>query len=580
MGLLKAHAHDEWYGAHARRAAQLRRMGPARFGSEPGGPGRKSCVEPTDPRGSSAKCRVCHETAAPLVYLGCACSGALAHVGCMERAALEAKGPKAPDGARANRWSVCDECSERYSGDMWVMLGECWYKTVGGLAELDPWRMLATERHIDCLRIRRSFEEAERAALALLGQYRGMYGESHERTLAVAALLGLVLGSSGKHDAALAVFTLVLDGRGGADGPKTIELFETRAHIAHCYLMKGDAERAKKEFLVVAKACEKAFQGRAVSLRIWLMYCDALQRVRTPAALELCKKALSRVLTLAAGGVGADHDVAVRAAYLHSDICFKTATSDDERRAALALMTAAVDSLVRVRGTSAHFTLHAVVRLATRELKAAKAEAAKAASAVLADSALCRLERVLPLMERALGVGHDATLQAATTYGDALCFRGNLERGERVLRRTREVANGAASVPLATRARVAEMHERSLTMLNETLLHHGALVEVRGFQADERSAHNGKRGTIVGNPTPQEGGAVFAVLVDGKTVVEMTAENARAACYYPACTTNGLPLALCGKCESAAYCCKDCQVAHWKNHRGLCAATVALRARS
>ena len=70
-----------------------------------------------------------------------------------------------------------------------------------------------------------------------------------------------------------------------------------------------------------------------MSLRIWLMYCNALQREGTPAALGLCKKALSRVLNLAAskGGVGADHDVAARAAYLHSDVCFLTATSDDER---------------------------------------------------------------------------------------------------------------------------------------------------------------------------------------------------------------------------------------------------------
>lgn len=516
---------------------------------------------------------------APLVYLGCACSGALAHVACVERAALAATGPTGPRGPEgANPWSVCGRCSERYSGDMWDLLGECWYKNVGGLDENDPWRMLATERHIDCLRIRQSVEEAERVARALLTKYRSIHGVSHERTLAVASLLGLIVGAGGRHDEALGLFELVLGERGGA---QSIELLETRAHIARCHLMKGDVERAKKGFLAVAKECEEAFGGSAVSLRMWLMYCDVLQREATPEALKLCEKTLSHVLRLAARGVGADHYVAVRAAYLHSDIRFLTATSDDERRAAMTLMTTAVDSLLRGRGTNTHLVWHAAVRLATRELKASKAaEAGSDLAADLASKALCRLESVLPSMDRVLGGSNDATLQAATTYGDALCWTRNFGEGERVLRRTREVAE--ASAPLsATRARAAEMHELSLTMLNGTLLHHNALVEVRGFdETDERSAYNGKRGRIIGSPTPKPGGAEYAVMMEGKTPVRMTAENARAACYYPACTTNRLPIAVCAKCQSAAYCCKECQVGHWKTHKALCAVTVGLRARS
>lgn len=57
-------------------------------------------------------------------------------------------------------------------------------------------------------------------------------------------------------------------------------------------------------------------------------------------------------------------------------------------------------------------------------------------------------------------------------------------------------------------------------MLNGTLLHHNALVEVRGFdETDERSANNGKRGRIIGSPTPKPGGAEYAVMVEGKTPV-------------------------------------------------------------
>lgn len=105
---------------------------------------------------------------------------------------------------------------------MWALLGECWYKNVGGLDENDPWRMLATERHIDCLRIRQSVEEAERVARALLTKYRSIHGVSHERTLAVASLLGLIVGAGGRHDEALGLFELVLGERGGA---QSIELF-------------------------------------------------------------------------------------------------------------------------------------------------------------------------------------------------------------------------------------------------------------------------------------------------------------------------------------------------------------------
>jgi hypothetical protein len=276
--------------------------------------------------------------------------------------------------------------------------------------------------------------------------------------------------------------------------------------------------------------------------------------------------------------VGAGHYVAARAAYMHSDVCFLTASTDEERRAALTLMTTAVDSLLRVRGgPNALFASHAAVQLATRELEAAKA--AKASSD-LAARALCRLARVLPTMERVLGIRHEATLQAATTYGDALCWTRKFGEAERILRRTREVAEASAPLGNATRARATEMHELSLTMLNG-LLHHDALVQVRGFgQTDERSAYNGLRGRIIGNPTPKPGGEEYAVMVDGKTLVRMTAENARAACHYPACETNGLPMAVCAKCHAAAYCCKQCQVKHWPAHKALCAVTVGLRARS
>ena len=99
---MKAHAHYECalrYGAqensrkrraHARRAAQLYRSEP-RFGSEPGPPVRGGKLEWKKNRQVPG----CVTRLLRLsVHLGCACTGALAHVGCMERAALAAMGPE------------------------------------------------------------------------------------------------------------------------------------------------------------------------------------------------------------------------------------------------------------------------------------------------------------------------------------------------------------------------------------------------------------------------------------------------------------------------------------------------------
>ena len=77
-------------GARMRGArAQLYRSEP-RFGSEPGLP----CVEASS-SGKNRQVPGCVTRLLRLsVHLGCACTGALAHVGCMERAALAAMGPE------------------------------------------------------------------------------------------------------------------------------------------------------------------------------------------------------------------------------------------------------------------------------------------------------------------------------------------------------------------------------------------------------------------------------------------------------------------------------------------------------
>jgi len=46
-------------------------------------------------------------------------------------------------------------------------------------------------------------------------------------------------------------------------------------------------------------------------------------------------------------------------------------------------------------------------------------------------------------------------------------------------------------------------------------------------------------------------------------------------CSKPGCTKKNMSLKMCGRCKVAAYCSRDCQVAHWKQgHKGECAKLV------
>ena len=217
------------------------------------------------------------------------------------------------------------------------------------------------------------------------------------------------------------------------------------------------------------------------------------------------------------------------------------------------------------------------------------------------DEAEILYRRVHEAQTRVLGKEHQHTLNSATSLGRALFARKKYTEAEPLHRHALASAKRlgeevpltlAISANLASTLGALGRHEEANELFRDTLARQtrirgandvntrecaslydeyinappsllGAKVTLHGLKTEE---YNGREGTVVGLYGEQ-------CAVDlGNKQVKVKRENFRVHCSYPQCTKTGDATSACAKCKSILYCCRECQVAHWKAHKPVCVA--------
>lgn len=168
-------------------------------------------------------------------------------------------------------------------------------------------------------------------------------------------------------------------------------------------------------------------------------------------------------------------------------------------------------------------------------------------------------------LERALEIGEETPLtltvsaNLATTLGAQKKNREARRLFADVLARLERKYGSEHEVTLA----YAKQHQSYLEAANAESPFVGAKATLHGLDA---AGLNGREAIVLG----PEGDQYVLELLDSKGQIRVKRANFRVRCMGPKCTTERDADNVCAGCRSAWYCCKECQKAHWREHKPVC----------
>ena len=188
-------------------------------------------------------CFICYESHPPPIQCGCACrdDGGLAHVDCLEQAAVsqfEHRGTAA--------WWECRTCNQRFTGAMLTGLAKAWWSRARDQPEESPERLCAAHNLAQSLKGDGRYAEAERIFRELHDVRMRVDGAEHAETLANASEIGSCFGGQGKHAEAEQIQREVHAVRKRVLGPEHPDTLTSASNLANSLWNQGKYAEAEQ----------------------------------------------------------------------------------------------------------------------------------------------------------------------------------------------------------------------------------------------------------------------------------------------------------------------------------------------
>ena len=456
----------------------------------------------------------CNNQDHQLVPLGCGCSQRRsAHVRCVAALAESDQ----------SLWSTCPYCLNEYTGTMRAELAEMWMQREDSLE--------ATDNYVEVLLLQGSYEAAVPHAKKLVQLSKDTPHTARSEGFLAMALTRLRAAQAAEYITKLTQYR---------NNPHAVSAL---AEIAGTLVDQGNFQRAVALYARVDE--EIGLLPTPYAFSVSLQHAKALRKCGRDAAAVAV---LERIVPGMARELG-DKDESTLVAALELAL----ARSEAGLAQGLGEVRRAVARMIRDLTKSNIHTLRAMGELAyalykTGELPSMK-EAAELMKPVVAGL-------------RARG-NNEETLRSEVHLGMALASVAEREGNAVALNRAKDNLRDVAE-----RCNLHLGEKNETTMLAQNAAGESTRRKNAAFMTVGAPViYDGQRGEIVG-----VSGDDRDVLV-GDKFVSAAAIKLRIACYNPRCETPDEQATYrCTKCNTAKYCCRECQKADWPRHRPECKA--------
>ena len=450
-----------------------------------------------------------------LVPLGCGCSQRRsAHVRCVAALAESDE----------SLWSTCPDCLEELTGTMRAELAEMWMQRDDSLE--------ATDNYVEVLLLQGSYAAAVPHARRLVQLSKDTPHIARSEGFLAMALTRLGAAQAAKYIAKLTQYR---------NNPHAVSAL---AEIAGTLVNQGDTRRGTELYARVDE--EIGLLPTMYAFSVSLKHAKALRKCgRDAAAIAV----LERIVPEMAREIGDNQELT-----LVASLELALARSEAGLVQELSEVRRAVARMIRDLTKSNIHTLRAMGELAYALYKTGElpnmTEAAELMKPVVAGM-------------RARGDDNEDTLRSEVHLGMALASVAEREGNARDLKRAKD--------NLRDVARRCAMHLREgheTTMLAQNAAGESNRRKNAAFMTVGAPViYNGQRGEIVG-----VSGYDRDVRVGDDTISAEWRELS-IACYNPECEKPELPAnRRCSGCNTAQYCCRECQKADWTRHKPECKA--------
>lgn len=518
--------------------------------------------------GTEHACEICLEISPPPLRSGCACRGdaGYAHVSCRERVASHKR-----DIVNAHWWQ-CATCKQPFTGDMRRGLSRALTERAEAMRDE---RAMQFATMTELLRlIDDDPRQAERGARGLTAELRQNGGTGGTDALAAAGALAISLGEQGKHAEAEELMRTALEASIRSTGRESAVTANAMGGLATALSAQGKyAEAAPlfNEAVSISTSIAGAEHARTLSLR-----ASEARSLAAQGKHEDAERAMRAVLAVRARVLGPAHPETVSsksdlaATLVHLELLKEAAELQREVLAAETDdATVATANLARTlerlgKHSEAETVLLSALRTSVPHHPHTLVLEHALASNLLAQQRFSEAanlgRRVYEARSRVLGPEHPATMQSAVTLGSALLgANGGAESAEaesvwRTVHEHYTAARGASD--------------------NETLRARRELVVAIWNQGRREEAVKMQRELVRDSKQSpdllENAGNLRAMEAAPRAAPPRAAAQRQGACPC------GKPVTkVCGRCNAAWYCSRECQKSDWPKHKKRCNGSLA-----